>query len=98
MNYKVYKKVTYIFMAIAYVCFLFKVSIVFEDFLGSVFCLLAAITGRIYYTKEIKILRRIKEPNEDIKKRINQTIGVSFVAPLSLGIPAVVLLIYGIQE
>ncbi len=83
-------------MVLAYICFVFNISIVFEDFLGSVFCLFASITSRIYYTKEIKELHDIPEKTEIVQKKIKQTTRVSFVAPLTLALPAIALLWYGV--
>lgn len=85
-------------MALGYICLALNVSVVFENFLGSLFYLSAAITSRIYYTKKVKILCNRKESNEETKKKINQNIGISFVAPLLLGVPAIIMLICGMSK
>lgn len=95
MNYKIYQKITYLCMALGYICLVLKISVIFENFLGSIFYLIAAITSRIYYTKKVNILCNTKEANEEIKKKINQNIGASFVAPLLLAVPAIIMLICG---
>ena len=76
---------------------LFKVSIFFKDCPGNLFYIAAAITCRIYYVKNIKELRK-QEQTEVTKKKIDDSIGLSFVAPLMIGVVGFGLLIGGLLD
>lgn len=98
LSYKVYKIITFIFIILAYICFNFNVSVVFENFLGSLFSLVAAITSRIYYVSEIRELCGLKEQSFEVRRKIQQTIRASIIAPLMLALPAIGLLMYGLFD
>lgn len=92
MSYRKYRKFTYACLLFAFVCGIFNITIFFDDFLFSVFSLMAAVFSRKYYTGKVEELRKIKEPNEEIKRQIDANIGVSYVAPLMLAVSPVILL------
>lgn len=98
ISYKKYQKFTYVCMFFAFVCGIFNITMFFDDFLFSIFSLMAAVSSRKYYTGKVEELRKIKEPNEEIKKQIDSNIGVSYVAPLMLALSPVILMYYGIFE
>lgn len=96
MNYKIYEKIAIIFTGLTYLCLLLKIDFVFENFMASLFSLIAATACRIYYTKKIKILCNMNPRTEKIRENISKCIGMSFVGPIMLGGPAVFFLVLGV--
>lgn len=83
-------------MFLAFICGIFNITIFFDDFLFSIFSLVAAIFSRKYYIGKVAELRKIEDPNEEIKKQIDSNIGISYVAPIMLALSPAILLYYGI--
>lgn len=72
INYKAYEKISVIFMGLTYFCLLFRVDLVFENFLASVFSIIAAISCRTYYTMENRILYKKNPQTKEIKEKIDK--------------------------
>lgn len=98
MNCRTYEKLAIIFIGLTYLCLLFKIDVIFENFMASVFSLAAAVACRVYYTKKIEILCKVNPRTEKIGKNISQNIGMSYVGPIILGAPAIFFLIAGIYS
>lgn len=98
MDYKMYEKITFSFMGLTYICLLFNVTIFFENFLASIFSLIATITCRIYYIKKLNILCHICPKSELVTGEMDKCIGMSFVGPIMLGGPAVFFLVSGLLD
>ena len=96
INHRTYEKISAIFMILTYLCLLFRIDLIFENFLASVFFLIAAISCRIYYTQENSILYKINPQTKEIKEKIDKNIGMSYIGPIILGGPAIFFFILGV--
>ena len=98
MNYKIYEKIEFISIGMTYICLLFKVDIIFENFLASVFSFTAAIACRIYYTKRIRVLCKMSPRTEEVEKNISKSVGMSWIGPILLGGLAVFFFTLGVYN
>ena len=98
INYKAYEKISVIFMGLTYFCLLFRVDLGFENFLASVFSIIAAISCRTYYTMENRILYKKNPQTKEIKEKIDKNIGMSYIAHIIIGGPAIIFFILGVSK